>query len=710
MKQMFAPREIAMAAAAVCATLAFAAAPQAAVASDQDRDAGRYTTGDFHNHTTCSDGQISVQKLVNKSVDTYGLDWFVMAGHGGSGNRNCALVDDAQTGADSAYPYVEGQGPGTTWVNSIGAAAIKGDLIGSDPDDPNRRMWRWQSVEEFQYPIMEKMSELKKRPLFVGLEQVNPGHEHTDVSVIDGQLPAGGGGNGTAMAEYGYCFDRGDADLSRGGDGARFDCAVPDSTLNALLDPRGAKLTAAFNSGELGHQKSLEGVKWLGARYPQTSFFIPAHVERAGVFNPVGNNGFNVEHFRNFNNAAPTVAFGMEGGPGHQANSSRSYRVNSPGGGTFGGAGYYTAKVGGLWDALLGEGRNFWIFNNSDYHNRGAFGPDDPRSTNDQYPGEFNKSYILTRTGGQAITPQHIVDGMRSGNSFYVNGDLIDRMGYVVCRANDQGQHAGGSVGSLKHKAAIEKAAAAGAGFFNDGCAQQGEKLIVAPGEDLIVYLMVRDPQGKNLSPYTIPNPSLAQIGVSLPLNEPKLVHVDLIGGLVTGYKDPGDPLYAGAAPGGLGGVQDSPAALNPSTAIKATFNDSNWKSLPGGWKQMVYRVKGVTASQYLRVRGSNMPPGVPHETDSMGNPLLDLLADNITVFPDAARCADPAAAAADVNCLAHLPAQNGGRRLNNDVEAWTDLWFYSNPIYVEVEGSTPVAGVKSRATDGDRRHARLAD
>jgi len=29
------------------------------------------------------------------------------------------------------------------------------------------------------------------------------------------------------------------------------------------------------------------------------------------------------------------------------------------------------------------------------------------------------------------------------------------------------------------------------------------------------------------------------------------------------------------------------------------------------------------------------------------------------------------------------------------DVAAWSDLWFYSNPIYIEVKGSTTVAGVK---------------
>lgn len=699
MHHSFKPNALRLAAIAAFSVAATATAPSAIAQGKPAAaaDAGRYVVGDFHNHTTCSDGQISVQKLVNKSVDTYGLDWFAMTGHGGSGNRNCTLVDDAQTGEDSGFPFVEGQGPSTTWVNSIGADAIKGDLIGSDPNDPNRRMWRWQSIEEFQYPVLEAMSELKQKPLFVAVEQVNPGHEHTDVAVIEGQLPVGGGGNGTATAEYEYCFDRGSGDLSRGGDGERFDCAVPGSDLNEFLDPRGQKLVGAYNSGQLGHQKSLEGVKWLGANYPQTSFFIPAHVERAGVFNPAGNNGFNVEHFRNFNNAAPTVAFGMEGGPGHQASSTRSYRVNSPGGGTYGGAGYYTAKVGGLWDAMLGEGRNFWIFNNSDYHNRGAFGPDAPQSTNDQYPGEFNKSYTIAKTDGGPLTTQAIVDGMRSGNSYYVNGDLIDRMAYVVCKANDKGQHEGGSVGSLKYKSAIEAAAAAGTGFEHPECAQQGEKLVVTPGQDLVVYMIMRDPQGTNLSPYTMPNPSLQQIGVSIPLNTPVLDHVDLIAGKVTGYIAPSSPLYAGPAPGGVGGQQDSPAALNPSTAVIATFSDANWKSLPGGWKQMFYRVKDVQESQYLRLRGSNMPASVPFETDADGNPLLDLLADNITIptTQNDPRCADAELAPTILNCATHLAEQNGGRRLNNDVEAWTDLWFYSNPVYVEVQGGQMVAGVK---------------
>src|ERR1044072_4503154 len=74
-----------------------------------DKIQGKYAAGDFHNHTTCSDGSISMQKLIKKATDKvdtpWGLDWFVQAGHGGNGNRNCTLVEDA-TLATPAYPVV----------------------------------------------------------------------------------------------------------------------------------------------------------------------------------------------------------------------------------------------------------------------------------------------------------------------------------------------------------------------------------------------------------------------------------------------------------------------------------------------------------------------------------------------------------------------------------------------------------------------------
>ncbi|MBA3597695.1 MAG: hypothetical protein H0W40_09995 [Methylibium sp.] len=669
MKHPFALREISLAAAAVIGCTALAVGTDVATAAG--KDPGKYVTGDFHNHTTCSDGQISVQKLVNKSVDTYGLDWFVMAGHGGGGTRNCLLVDDATVETPPSNPFVPGQGPSTSWADSIGIDKLKGDRAAQG------YMFRWQSIQEFQYPVLEQMAAMKDKPIFIGLESVVPGHEHTDIAIIDGQLPAGGGGNATAMAQFEYCFDRADNDTSRGG-GQGWDCSVPGSALNAEIDPTARKLVGTnplenYNSGELGHLKSLEGVKWKAALFPNTSYHIPAHLERAGAFNPTSSRGFNVEHLRDYNNAGPTVAFGMEGGPGHQASGNRGgYGSGAIGGGTYGGMGFYTSQVGGVWDAMLGEGRNWFIYNNSDYHNRGSFGPDDARSTNDQYPGEYNKTYVLARTGNAKLTPQAIVDGMRSGNAYFVNGDLIDRMAFAVCTVNGKSQ----GKGSYPHEQQLARAAEQGEGFFNPNCAQQGEKLVIKPGQDVMVSVIVRDPEGENLSPYSFPNPSLIQpgVGISQPLNRPVLDHVDLIGGEVTGYRDPADrEAYAG--------LINSKAATNPSAALMATFNEANWTALPGGWKRMSYRISGVQASQYLRLRGSNLPPAVPFETDSQGNPLLDPLAKAIP-------CADAA-------CPAHMPVIDGQKRISNDVMAWADVWFYSNPVFIEVKGSTRVAGIK---------------
>ena len=155
----------------------------------------------------------------------------------------------------------------------------------------------------------------------------------------------------------------------------------------------------------------------MAANAPDGSYYVPAHLERAGQFNPDGNNGFNVEHLRDFNNAAPRVAFGFETQPGHGASDGRGeyfplrnniggVPTDSVGGTTFGGTGVYGALVGGVWDALLGEGRNCWFFASSDWHNRGSFGPDDRRSTQDFFPGEYQRNFTLVRNGsGQAAAP-----------------------------------------------------------------------------------------------------------------------------------------------------------------------------------------------------------------------------------------------------------------------------------------------------------------
>ena len=705
LKSKFAIREVCLAVLAAVSLAAVSTQPGDAMAAEKaaNKPAGKYVTGDFHNHTTCSDGTLSLQKLVDKSAGTFGLDWFVQAGHGGSSTRNCTLREDPLEPVPPALGLVSGalpltygasgqlastnKGPNQTWEATLpnGKVGIKGDVT---PATGVRAMWKWQEIQEFIYPVLEQESRARNKPIFVGLEQVVPGHEHTSTAIIDGQLPATGAGNANAMAQFEYCFDRADADRSRGNTtgtttGNNWDCTVTGSANNSLLDAAAKKIIVASGtgSGTAGHVKTVEGVKWMGANFSKTSYYVPAHLERAGAFNPDGNNGFNIEHLRNFNNAAPTVAFGFESQPGHQADPARgSYSTGAVGGGTFGGTGHYAATIGGVWDALLGEGRNWFFFASSDYHNRGMFGPDQRESTADFFPGEYTKDYVMARTGSAKLSTQAIVDGLRSGNSYVVNGDLIDQLTFAVCTTNP------GIVRSAAAKA-LNVAVAAAAAKFSDvninGCATMGEKLVVRPGTDVIVSIVVRDPQGKNNSPYGFPNPSLKQIGITQPVNQPVLDHIDVIGGKITsGYISPTDTAnYAGTI--------DKAAAKNPTAALAKTFNGSNWTAAADGTRSMSYRIPAVVASQYIRLRGTNLPASTPFETDSAGNPLLDFIANpSDTSLGGKIPCADAA-------CPAHMTTVGSVKYSSLDVAAWSDLWFYSNPIFIEVTNSLKIAGIK---------------
>jgi hypothetical protein len=757
--------QIALAVVAAIGTTSMAFAPT--VASAATKVPGNYVAGDFHNHTTCSDGAISMQKLIKKSTEkttgNWGLDWFVQAGHGGNGNRNCTLTEDA-TLDTPAYPFVSGTGPNTTWAGSIGASAVKG-MVGAtavSPDTPttllstraNPNMWRWQSLQEFQYPLVEYLSAYKNVPLFIGMESVVAGHEHTSMSIITGQIPTAldsaslpttagytALGNANALAQWSYCFDRGDTDVSRGA-GNNWNCSVTGS-LNASdvsWNATAQKLIPAggAGTGTKGHNKTLEALKWMVENHPNGSYYVPAHLERAGQFDANGNQGFNVEHLRNFNNTAPNVAFGFETQPGHGASSNRGeYQIlrntfsdgikyDSVGGTTYGGTGVYGAVVGGVWDALLGEGRNFWFFASSDWHNRGIFGPDDRRSTQDFQPGEYQRTNTMVRNGSDKIRPQAIVDGLRTGNNWSASGQLIDRLAFVACAS-----YAGPGA---RTNASVENLAVAAATKNTDitsaGCSTMGEKLVVRPGADIVVSVVVRDPAGSNNSPYSFNNPSLTQIGVAQPLNAPVLDHVDVIRGLVSGYRTPGAADYAGEWPrngawlnpttGTTATLAAVPAAAkNTTAALIKTFGSANWtpfaSSVDGTqFLKMTFRIPAVAASQYVRLRGSNLPASVPYETDANGDPLSDIFTNQVltttntanamlripctavgTNVPTNATTWTASSGLID-GCPAHLPVTTSGQKMvAYDVAAWSDLWFYSNPIYVEVTGSTLVAGVK---------------
>jgi hypothetical protein len=595
---------------------------------------GHYLTGDFHNHTPFSDGTAAVPLLVGKAMQN--LDWFAQSGHGGAFARDGRYSDPEYDGS--------GSGEGKFLDDTVGAANFKG--IDAGTQYGHKSMWRWQSLQDYLYPVTWQNSITSQKPIWSAVEWEVPGHEHCSVGIITDQFTQGGVmGDANPLAQFEYLWDMEDKDTSEGG-GQGWTGKIP----NPPKTP-----TAEYpHPGIDGHAKAVAAVKWLEQYHKYTSYAVFAHIERKGVWNQDsgGNStGYNVEHFRDFNNAAPDVCFGFEGQPGHQAEANRGGFSTGAFGGTFGGTGYYSATIGHMWDALLGEGRDWWLFASSDFHSRSVpeyessdYPASDPNSsapvqdpatinsgwrgatasTADFWPGEYQKDYVFVKSQ-QKPTPQDVLNGMRSGNSFIVEGDLIR---------------------GLKFTAKAETGPEA----------TMGEQLIVGPKKKVTVKVMVYVPDVNNLCPYTFDNPSLAQAQVNIhqPLNHPVLHHVDVIYGEVYGRRTPGTAAY------------NDPT--NPTAKIYQTVLTSAMTDEGNGWKSFTFDFN-PEKSCYFRLRGTNLPPSTPNETDDQGNPLADTLSRNI---------------------LYTHPTLDANTPLDADVEAWADLWFYSNPIFVKV--ASPLA------------------
>jgi len=509
---------------------------------------GHYAIGDFHQHTTYSDGSYSYEYMMEKN-NAFDLDWWTQSGHGGGFSR------DGRYGRDTG---------GDVYWDSYNPNPIIGDVAMSGG---HQVMWRWQSLRDYVFPeCLRARNTYPNKEIFQGVEWNMPGHEHCSVGIITDQFKKRNP-NDDALAEFDYKFDKSDADITGGASQGWVKSSLPNY-----------------------HEKAVEAVAWLQQNHRKTSYAVPAHIERQGIWFPdKTSTGYNIEHFRDLNNAGPDVCFGFEGMPGHQADHDRGgFGSKAVGTGTYGGAGYYTATVGGLWDALLGEGRKWWNFASSDCHDHYTDGGDD------FWPGEYQKTYVFVK---KTDNPKSFIDGLRSGNSFMVEGDLINALDfYVVDRSN------------------------------YDNFASMGEDLKLkktrksAPGVNIVIRFK---------SPAVNNNGDAVQVD-----------HIDLIAGDITGMVPPGDPNYTNAT--------------NSSTKVIATFTEKDWQESKG-WKTIAYSLKNMDKSMYFRLRGTNLAPSTPYETDEQGNPLLDTLAtDNLG--------------------------------LDGAEEAYADLWFYSNPIFVKVK------------------------
>lgn len=627
---------------AIAATASLAGVATASAATTGNTP---YVAGDMHNHNTCTDGSVSVGYAIDRTAGTgtaaaggtnFNLDWFTLGNHGGSGNRDCRFSD-----ASAAIP---GDNTTTFWDQTLGQT-VDGITINSLLGTPNTSsghptMWRWQNIQQVEWPYILNRSQQYGKVLVEGLEWITPGHEHTDVAVIAGQNPlarkASLRGNADAMAQFEFLFDAADNDQ----------IGPVDSNNNPIWTGKIANTT-----GTTGHAKAVAGVTWLQTNYPTTSYAVPTHSERKGPFSTTANAGWNIEHFRDFNNAGPTVAFGIEA-PGHFAEGgpsggSGSYGSGAVGGGTYGLSGVYTAKIGGLWDGLLAEGRNSFIYVSSDWHQRGIFGATQTGTTADFIPGEYTKLYVRNT---KPFTAQVMLNGMRSGNSYSVNGDLIGPNMVFTAQV------------------------------CNPTCgnpAVMGQVLVAPVGATILVSMSVTVPT-QNYSPYSFNNPLLTPVGISQPLNKPKLDHVDLITSTITGVVQPTDAGYAVANASGTNGAA---IVYNPNAVLAKQISASKMKkktNLDGSTTLAFQTTFTMPANPfYIRARGTNIPVNTPNVTDATGAPLLDVNNTNVS-------CNDAA-------CPSHLDVVNGSKRVVHDVQAWSNLWFYGNPIFFRPANSSPL-------------------
>lgn len=327
-------------------------------------------------------------------------------------------------------------------------------------------------------------------------------------------------------------------------------------------------------------EDAIRGIRYLQSLEPKP-LFMANHPARRGLDSP--------HEMRAWSDAGPDVARGFEGAPGHQAGTlvgglrgeydkrpdpkvafagypEESYR-------TWGGYDWYVAKVGGLWDSLLGEGRAWYITADSDSHrhwdDRAVLdtstyltkgyvtdtGQTAEKGTEpDFYPGEYAKTWVFARERSHLA----VLAALRSGAMFTVLGGLVDRLEFSASGESDVAR-------------------------------MGGDLLLERRGNRVDVTVKVRQASGPNSGG-----------------TRPVLHHVDLVAGDITGP------------------VADRDRLTNPTTRVVRTWQAREARR-QGEYLVFSHRFERVDRSLYLRLRGTNTDTESPRMDTPTVNPWQDL-------------------------------------------------------------------------------------
>jgi hypothetical protein len=277
--------------------------------------------------------------------------------------------------------------------------------------------------------ILAARAENPRMLIFQGLEWYIPAAEHATVFTAPGPNEA------EVLRQFETRFD---GKLLKRTEGA---AAHPDTPGNEAL--------------------AVAAIRWLAARrrsgHVPDALVLANHPSRLGIDSP--------HELRAWRDADPAIMIGMEGAPGAQgaalpglrgSTSIRGEYENKPTAQswpgyppeayvTYGGFDWMTATVGGLWDAMLSEGRLFTITSNSDNHRtvhdtlrNGDFKPGEsfdgtgrlpdpvetgtPQPGSDFWPGQFSRTHVgVTRYGYREV-----MAGLRAGRVWVDHGQLVD--------------------------------------------------------------------------------------------------------------------------------------------------------------------------------------------------------------------------------------------------------------------------------------------
>lgn len=268
---------------------------------------------------------------------------------------------------------------------------------------------------------------------------------------------------------------------------------------------------------------------------------------------------------RRWQDIAPDVLIGMTAIPGHQAATINPDGSNDPTGvraeyyeyPTHGGTDQMSAIVGGVWDSLLGEGRDWGVTAVSDSHAHYTEG------RTDFWPGEYAKTYVYADKNYDSV-----LDGLRQGRVFSTMGDLISEL-YVSVSQGDEKAHL-------------------------------GQHIVTNPDAVSTVTIAFKTPKQPNHNG-----------------DYPRVGRVDLIFGELYDNHD-----Y----------VEQN---INPTAKVIKRFYSEDWQT-QDGYQVMQFTLPASSTPGYIRVRGTNQTLELEPKADVKGE--------------------DP----------------------------WTDLWFYSNPVYID--------------------------